>query len=500
MTDLSALAGLNQRVWYIEGGVHPTRTPVLLTIGKFGTDPSQKFGDAKKISAPDPNNFNKDIQIGTIPGSTDRATLGIAIRSTVQKSILMGWKNKKCRVDIYALSGKCGNPQDFTEGWEKIVYFPDGRISGHNFEGFGAFGTDDNKETNETVDMTAEEYWEFLYMAQEQIGSVYTTRQVYTVDVYVGNDCEDCPEPCDRVFATMAGASATPGTQPVLLYTADAGLTWSQQTITTLFSNEEVKDGAFIGDDFVIISNTSCSLHYTELELVYDGTNTWKEVTAGFVAGKCPNAMWTVDARNTWIVGDGGYIYFCKNHKTGVTVMDAGVTTTQSLRAVHAYDKNNILAVGTNNAVVTSKDGGETWQTVTGPAVGILLGACWMWDKTTWFVGEGAAGNGKLWLTTNLGKSWTEVVLPNTYVQIDKIRFISEAEGYISARDAGKSYILRTITAGNEWVVLPNGKRATPINNTSLTDLMPCSKYSNTVYAAGLAAGGSLGIIVKMTA
>ena len=42
-----------------------------------------------------------------------------------------------------------------------------------------------------------------------------------------GNDCENCPEPCDRVLATMAGASATPGTQPTLLYSANGGETTS---------------------------------------------------------------------------------------------------------------------------------------------------------------------------------------------------------------------------------------------------------------------------------
>jgi photosystem II stability/assembly factor-like uncharacterized protein len=500
MTDVSALSGINYRVWYIEGGVHPTRTPILLSLGKFSTDPSQKIGEAKKISAPDPNNFNRDIQVGIVPGSRDRATLAVGVRTTNQKSILIGWKNKGCRVDLFAVAGKCGNPQDFDEGGEKWVYFPDGRPSGHGYEGFGAWGLDESKETNETVDMSAEEYYEFLYMSQERQGASVTVRQVYTIDVYKGNDCEDCPEPCDRVLATMAGASATPGTQPILLYSADGGDNWSQKTITTLYSNEEIKDGSVIGDDIVYISNTSNSMHWTDIESIYQGTNVWAETINGFVAGKGPNAMWNEDARHTWIVGDGGYIYFCQSHKIGVTVQDAGVSTTQRLNAVNAYDERTVLIVGDSNTVLFTKDGGQTWNVVVGPAVGVTLGACWMWDAKTWFVGEGSGGTGKLWLTTNSGATWSQVGLPNTYVQIDKIKFISDAEGYMSARDAGKSYILRTITAGNSWSVLPGGKIASPVNNTSLPDLDVCSKYSNTAFACGLAAGASAGIIVKMTA
>lgn len=499
MSDVDVLTGLNQRVWYVDGGVHPSRSPELLTLGKFSTDPSQPIGEAKKIAAPDPNSFSKDISVGTIEGAQDRATLGISARSTVLESILMGWKNRQCRVDFFAASGKCGNPQDFTEGGEKWVYFPDGRISDHSFEGFGAFGRDENKETNETVAVTAEEYYEFLYMGQEQIGSAYTVREIYTVDVYTGNDCEDCPNPCDRVLATMAGANATPGTKPVLLYSDDGGSTFASDTIDTLFSNETVADGCVIGDNIVYISNTSNSIHWTEIEQIFTGTNTWSETTSGFVAAKAPKAIWSADARHTWIVGDGGYIYFCKNYKVGVEVQDAGVATVQNLNAVHAYDARNILTVGNSNAVIYSADGGETWKSVTGPAVGVNLGACWMWDKEVWFVGEGAGGTGKLWYTVNSGKSWTQISLPATYIRIDKIKFISEAEGYISARDGSRSYILRTITAGNEWVVLPQGKSATYVANTYLPDLDVCSRFSNTAFAAGLAANGTAGIIVKMT-
>lgn len=428
MGNANVATGINQRVWYVEGGVHPTRSPIMLAMGMFGTDPAQKIGEDKKISAPDPNSFSKDIQVGTMKGSEDRATLGINVHTTFQKSIILDWAKKKCRVDIFALSGRCGNPQDFTEGGEKWIYFPDGRISGHAYEGFGAYGLDDNKETNEKVDMTAEQYWEFRYMSQEAVGSTVTVRQVYTIDVYRGNDCEDCPDPCDRVLATMAGASATPGTKPLLLYSGDGGDTWSQQTITTLFSNEDIADGAVIGDDIVYVSNTSGSHHWTDIEFVYDGTNTWNEVISGYVVGKGPRAISSADARHTWVVGDGGYIYFMQNHRVGVTVQDAGVSTTQNLLSVNAYDADNVLAVGNSNAVVYTKNGGSTWNVVVGPAVGVNLGACWMWDKDTWFVGEGAGGTGKLWLTTNQGKSWSQVGLPAAYIRIYKIQFVSEAE------------------------------------------------------------------------
>lgn len=499
MADLKQLNAINQRVWYVEGGVHPARAPQFLALGKISGDPKQTIGEEKKISAPDPNNFNRDIQIGTVAGEIERATLSVGVRYTAQKAILMDWKNKRCRVDIFALSGRCGNPQDFTEGGEKWTYFPDGKISNHGLENFGAYGLDENNPTNEAVDMTSEDYYEFLYMRQDQIGSSVTTREIYTIDVYPGQNCDDCPALCSTVLMTMAGASATPGTQPILLYSQDSGESWSQQTITTLFSNENIVDGAVIGDFLVLLSNVANEIHWTRISEVFEGVNVWNQTNTGFVAGKNPNAMWAVDIRHLWIVGNGGYVYFAKDFKVQVEVQDAGVATSQNLNSVHAIDTQNALAVGNSNAVIFTTNGGSSWESVTGPAVGVNLGACWMWDEKTWLVGEGAGGTGKLWLTTNSGVTWTQIGLPATYLRIDKILFISQAEGYLSARSGGQSYILRTITGGNEWVVLPSGKKGVAVANSYMKDLAVCSKYANTAYAAGLAQNGTAGIAVRMS-
>jgi len=498
--DVSALTSINNRVWYVVGGVHPSRSPQLLSVGKFSTDPTKTIGEDTRITAPDPNSFNRDVQVGTVQASEERASFAIGARYSSQKSKLMEWKDKNCRVDIFALSGKCGNPQDFTDGGEKWLYFPDGRVSAHNFENFGAFGRDENNAVNNMVDMTSEDYWELLKMLQEQIGSTVTVREVYTVDVYTGNECENCPDPCDRVLATMAGASATPGTQPILLYSGDGGDTFDQQTIDTMYSNEGVADAEIIGGDYVLITNEGNEIHWTDIELLYDGTNTWNQVDDGFVVGGEPNAISSADARHTWIVGNGGYIYFAKNYKTGVEVQDAGVLTTQNYNSVHAFSSTHVLAVGNSNAVSYTINGGVTWKTITGPSVGVNLGACWMWDEETWIVGEGPGGAGSLYYTDNSGYTWTEINLPVNLDQIDKIIFVSEAEGYLAGRSGGQSYVLRTITAGAEWVVLPQGKRGVPVDNSYLSDLAVCGKTSNTAFAAGLADNGTAGIILKMAA
>ena len=347
--------------------------------------------------------------------------------------------------------------------------------------------------------MTAEDYYEFLYMRQDQMGSSVTTRLIYTVDTYAGDLCENCPDQCSRVLMTMAGLGATPGTQPTLLYSDDAGESFSSQSIDTLHSNEDIVDGLVIGNYFIIVSHTANELHWTSaMELFEDASNDWNQVASGFVAAKAPNAITAADIRHIWIAADGGYVYFSENFKVDVEVQEAGIATTQNLNAIHAYDTQNVLAVGNSNAVIYTSNGGSVWESVTGPAIGVNLGACWMWDAKVWLVGEGAGGTGKLWLTVNSGATWTQIGLPATYNRIYKIVFISEAEGYLLAADGSQTYVLRTITGGNEWVVLPQGKKGTPIDNTYLTDVAVCSKYANTAYAAGLASNGTAGIALKM--
>jgi photosystem II stability/assembly factor-like uncharacterized protein len=499
MAELKAMKATSTRVWYVEGGVHPANTPKYLSNGKFGDDPSKSIGEDTRITAPSPDRFGEDVTVGTMKGEEERASFGIAVRSTKQASVLMGWKNKRCKVDFFALMGECGNPQDFTEGGEKHVYFSDGKISSFNYENFGAFGRDENNPLNEMVDCTSADFWEYLYLRQDTLGASATIREIYTVDVDPGDGCDECPDVGSNIFLTMAGTAATPGTAPVLLWSKDGGETWYTQSINVMFSNENIVEGHVIGGLLVLISNTANAVIWTRVSEIYEGVNTWQRVDTGFVTGKQPNAFTFANVNNTWIAGNGGYIYFADNIKSGVEVQDAGIATTQDLLSINAANALSVLAVGKSNAVVYTENGGKSWEAVSGPSVGVNLSSCWMWDEKTWLVGEGSGGTGKLWLTTDRGITWTQVSLPATYLQIDKIAFASQAEGYISARSGGQSFILRSITGGNKWSVLPNGKKGIAVNNTYLKDIATTTVFGNLAYAAGLANNGTAGLVLKMS-
>ncbi|KKM90671.1 hypothetical protein LCGC14_1236250 [marine sediment metagenome] len=236
-------------------------------------------------------------------------------------------------------------------------------------------------------------------------------------------------------------------------------------------------------------------MHVAPTADILAGTEVWIEPTGGFVAGNGPIAIWNEGINNTWIVGENGYIYFTAEPLTGVVVQDPGVATTQNLQDVHAFDAENVVAVGDLNAVVRTTNGGLTWEAITGPAVGITLNCVWMYDSRVWLVGS---STGILWLTTDEGATWTDITdrLPVTVIEIDEILFVDDTVGYMALRDgAAHGLIARTLDGGQTWFILPEGSGNIP-DNDRINMLAVCDD-PNVVWGGGLGADGTDGIIVK---
>jgi photosystem II stability/assembly factor-like uncharacterized protein len=489
------------RVWTVEDGVRVDRAPTYQAIAVLG-DPSHNFGDQDPIEVPDPDNYNRHVKIGSVPGTVERATFSIDARYALNLSDFLRLARRQCRIDVLGLVGACKNPQNFTEGWDKVVYFKDGDISTYGIENFGALGSDDQAASNENLELSAEEFYEYGKESFSRLAVDQDNREITAIDVCDNESCGDCGESsdgCQRVIAAMAGTGATPGTLPQVLYSSDNGVTFATNDISTLFSTEQIDDGECIGANYVGISNASNSIHFTNVDQLFLGTNSWTEVNTGFVAGGNPNHMDSLDASHTWIVGDGGYIYFTANPVLGVTVQESGVATTQNLQWVSAYSTKFVLAVGALNAVVYTDNGGDTWGSVTGPEPGVLLSTCHMWSPDVWIV---TTTQGKVYYTINRGNTWTEKGLPVAATDIDAQEWVDEAEGYMAVQvGTGAARILRTITGGYEWVVLPDDLSGAQIAGADrLNDLAGCGTGSNQVFAGGLDDDGSSGIVTKAQA
>ena len=485
------------RVWFFADGVGPTTGKEFLGCAKIG-DPTYNFGDMERIECPDPERYNEFIEVGSFQGTKERPTASIMNRlSRADLSPLLDAGRKRCRVDVHANIGKCKNPQDFNGGFETKFIFRDVRFTSWAAEGLGALGTDEQASTNETGEISADDILQIKTLAFGPQCESEISREIIGIVVCDEVECGDCDDPsngCEKVFAVQLGTGATPGTLPSVVYSADGGVTCASTDIDTLFSSEDPDDVACVGPNLVVVSSAG-GMHVAPTADILAGTEVWIEPTGGFVAGNGPIAIWNEGINNTWIVGENGYIYFTAEPLTGVVVQDPGVATTQDLQDVHAFDTENVVAVGDLNAVVRTTNGGLTWEAITGPAVGITLNCVWMYDSRVWLVGS---STGILWLTTDEGATWTDITdrLPVTVIEIDEILFVDDTVGYMALRDgAAHGLIARTLDGGQTWFILPEGSGNIP-DNDRINMLAVCDD-PNVVWGGGLGADGTDGIIVK---
>jgi len=379
------------RIWLQRFGPRPEhRYEYLGCSGAGGV--GAEDGEVAVLSCPTGNDEFRDTDTvgprGNNPtASSLRGRLGLVNR-------LM---SLRCPFDIQVLYGQCGSPGDRVRGWEKIRHLYSNRITGRSGSDLTAMVPGDRAAPLVTADLSAKRAWEIdpLRFAEVAAGDVTTE----IVAIVVCPECDDC-EGCRHIYAiAKTPAAGSPGILPEVIWTEDGGVTWSNQYIDTLGASENPSGAACIGGKLVVISHDSCSLHWASL----DDLDTWTEVTTGFVAGGCPNAIYSADASHTWIVGDGGYVYFTSDPMMGVEVQDPGLATTQDMTALHFCSLTDGVAVGDNNAVLVTKNG-QTWQSLTGPATGLNLVTAWAVNPATWWVGTDATVG--LYYTLDGGQSW----------------------------------------------------------------------------------------------
>lgn len=486
------------RVFLIENGaVNGNTSPDYEGFWKAG---GLTFGQGNvtPIRIPSGDSYGKFKTVGTIPGQQDLPQLGITARYTFDLSDMLRLVNIGCNHDLQIHMGQCQNPKDFNGGWDKILVLEQARISNYTTNDLGAIEPGDNAVVNEVVTWQGELVYEIGKLTATEVASATISREVIAVAICdqagCGGICGSSSDGCQNVFFVTLSGAGSPGLSADVIWSDDGMATSTLIHITTLGLSESPDDAACVGDNLVVVSTASDSLHYAAVQDILDGTQTWTEIGTGFVGAKGPLAIWSIGPNETWIVGTGGYIYFTDDPTSGVTVQDAGAATTQDLLDIHVLDSTHAVAVGANNAVVRTTDG-STWGAVTGPAVGVQLNAVWMKSIDTWFVGSDA---GVLYRTNDAGTSWSTVGFSGSGAgKVHDIYFSNDAVGYLShATAAPAGRILRTIDGGNSWVVGPE-QGSLPANDR-MNSIKACAV--NTVFGGGLADNGTDGFGIKLTA
>lgn len=489
------------RVFLMEGRAGPFVAPTYEGFWRAGAV-SWEQGDVTSIQVPSASRRGQFDIVGKVQGDQGNPELGITARFPRDAlSTLLRLARNGCDNDLQVHIGACRDPKDFNGGWRdgKILVLESARPSSYSTDDLGALQSDERAVVNEETTFSGDDYYEIRPVTVSEQAAAAVVQEVVGIHVCDSETCGECgtqSDGCSVVFAVVLNTGGSPGAGAQVIATEDGGSNWVTSLISTLTGGDDPSGLACIGDNVVVISNEGESLHYASLADVLAEDAVWTAVTTGFVAAKGPNAVYSAGPSLTWIVGDGGYIYTAVDATSQVEVQNAGSSTTENLTAIHGLDADNIVVVGENNSVLYTNNGGSTWVSVTGPAVGVNLTTVVMHTETEWFVGT---ADGRLFATRNSGSSWVEKGFPGSGAGVVRdIKFSTHAVGWLAhdtASPAGR--ILRTVNGGYSWYVAPEGTSSIPANDR-LNKLAVCAKNPNSLYGGGLADNGTDGIIVKV--
>jgi photosystem II stability/assembly factor-like uncharacterized protein len=477
------------RAFLISGRAKPSNKPSYASYLK-ATGPSKKYGDLTKVEMPDPSNSGQFIEVGTIQGSSDRVTFSLVGRYAMAlKSQLKTLADQSCPFDVQVHLGACSDPSSFNI-FSKALIFESAQASTWSTEDLGALASDENAKIDETLEMSAKNFYEVVPMSFTSKADSLITNEVLGVvfgDKSACGSCGDSSTGYNKIFAVTTAAGGSPSTPADVIFSLDGGANWAAHDVDSMLTAEIPTDIARIGDYIVVTQNTAAqtgSLHYALVSDFVNGYDpTFTKVTTGFVSQGRPNSICSI-GRQAFIAGDFGYVYYTEDPTGGVTAVESGSLTTSKLNDVSALAVDLAMAVGNSGVVIYTLTGTSWALSPSNPVgFGVNLNTCAMKSATEWWVGTSA---GEVWYTVNAGISWTKKTLPGTAPSaVTDIHFATDSVVFVSATVSSKGRLYRSFDGGYSFVALPEAGGSLPTNQRF--NRIAVSPYNpNMVVAGGL--------------
>lgn len=493
-TSLTPLQTGFTRVFLISGKARGDHKPSFENCLR-GQAPSQGFGAVTAIENPDPNQYGKFVEIGKITGATERPTIPLQGRYSIDiASALLELARKGCPIDVQINFGACKVPQEY-DSFDKKLIFEEATITNWSADELGALTSADNKEVNEVGEISAKNMYEVLPVGFGVKAASIVTNEVMDVVVADNQACGDCgaeSDGCYKIFAVTKSAGGSPTTPPDIVFSIDKGTTWFAHDIDSMATAETATGVAKVGKYIVAVTRDAIGHHWALLT-DFDGVTdpTFTEVTTGYVAK--PHAIWSVGTK-AFIVGEQGYIYSLEDPTGAVSVLDAGSATTTTLRAVHALNENFAVAVGDGGAIVYTENG-TTWTLLATSPVGIAvtINCIWVKSESEWWVGT---STGRMYYTLDKGKTWTQKSFSGSGAGgVYDIFFSTPSVGWMAhATAAPRGRIFRTYNGGYSWVLMP--ETGTLHLSDRINSISGCLQDPNFCVGVGLADDGADGEVV----
>lgn len=408
-----------------------------------------------------------------------------------------------CPNNYYELAGECRKPDDFLYGWQdSVTIYSYGTADDRTYKARTAL-SDDNPLMDDV---------NHIYACVYDIGGMSFTDNVTptkreAVDAVYGStvNCGHCGPLDDgrqRIYVLCKSSGAgSPGTPAEVVYTVNHGTSWAAVNITGLGGTQDPTGIDIAGYFLIVLDTVGNGYYYAPINPLTGVPGSWTNVTAGFVAGDQPNDIYVVSADEIYFCGQNGYIYRSTDITAGVTVINAGVTTSIDLTRIDGFE-DVIVCVGESGAVIKSVNRGQTFQTVTTfPTSNSLSGVDVRDLFRYWVVGGGGfmaytMDGGETWATKNLGS-----------IQFDDIVFATDEVGHAIGRGSSltNARLWTTFNGGLSWTasnVQPGNPRILNFPTYSRSNRIAVPQFTepaviaNELVLAGLNADGTNGNII----
>lgn len=431
-------------------------------------DVAEPTGDVARTYCPDPKGRGKWIVATRTQGAAGEGTFDITFPMGKTADWLEILARRACRIPIYVNSSECGERNVF-EDYDRGMVAQNALITNKTRTGIATRGGDGGAPTESTRTFS------FSFEKAEDYFTLVSTRWAHAAvtiltDITIaGRDrclgaCGSPQEPCDILYCVDTSGVAAAS---IIYESLDGGETWAATGAAPFAVAETIKCIVAYPINkttmrILVARGTTDAGAAAEVAYSDNGGDAWTLVNMPGANAEFINGLFAWSQEAIWACTDTGAGAAGNVYKS----VDGGLTWTLSLSAAtdalnevtFVSDKLG-LALGDTNEIQWTRDGGDHWTVITGPAgqaaVNCLCGA--VLDAYRWFVGY---SDGEVWYTQDGGTTWVQRVLPlpTGATAIAAVNDMQALDEYclwvaIQATVGGNAYaaLERSINGGYSW-------------------------------------------------
>lgn len=314
----------------------------------------------------------------------------------------------------------------------------------------------DNERVEGSGDIVGRD-WSFIYTVDGDQQEPETTTAGYAV-TGLPPECEsvcgDLVRPGEIVWAALVSGGYLAADS--VIWTSDFGANWEATAGDPFEGNRNCLDIITIPTNTdvgyrVIVAGGADPGHHAEISYSDDEGATWTDVEVGEMNNQAVNALALDGEGRLWAVCSTGHIHRSDDAGDSWTLVDSAAASDEDLNDIIWLDEHNGMAVGANNTVVVTTNGGTTWGNETGPSAGNTLNAVGVNYAGHYYV---VAADDVVYRSADDGENWSTVKDFNGGGDVIHIDFEDDMlyGAWIVRNDSdGDGHVYRSIDGGVSW-------------------------------------------------